>query len=49
MHFGINCVKFLDTTSKVGTKHAVIKADRMAYLGQFGNQINEAQFLISRC
>ena len=32
-----------DETSKVGTKHDVIKADPMVYLGQFGKQINEDQ------
>ena len=31
----IECVK----TSKVGTKHAVVKADSMVYLGQFGKQL----------
>ena len=35
----MGCVK----TSKVGTEYAVIKADPMVYLGQFGKQINEAQ------
>ncbi len=32
-----------DITSKTGTRHAVIKADPMVYLDQFGKQINEAQ------
>ena len=32
-----------DITSKTVTRHAVIKADPMVYLGQFGKQINEAQ------
>ena len=32
-----------DITGKVGTTH-VIKADPMVYLGQFGKQINEAQW-----
>ena len=35
----MGCVK----TSKVGTKHAAIKADPMVYLGQFGKQINEVE------
>ena len=30
-----------DITSKVGTKHAAIKADPTAYLGRFGKHINE--------
>ena len=38
-HVLMGCVK----TSKVGTKHAVIKADQMVYLDQFGKQISEAK------
>ena len=30
-----------DITSKVGTKHAAIKADPTAYIGRFGKHINE--------
>ena len=47
-HFGLcvlSCLRVLmgcDITSKVGTKHAVIKADPIVYLGQFGKQINQA-------
>ena len=49
----LSCVRFFGTaahalmgcvkTSKVGKKHAVIKADTMVYLGKFGKQINEAE------
>ena len=34
-----------DITSKVGTKQAVIKADPMVYLCQFGKQMNETQLV----